>query len=62
MVQRRKKVWEDKHRNLEMSKKDDQVMVFNSRAGEHPRKLKLRWLGLYITKDKVALRTFKLTN
>ena len=38
------------------------MLVFNSRAENYPRKLKLRWMGPYVIEEEVAPGTFKLKN
>ena len=60
MVQRRQKVYANRHGKHKVFKKGDQVLVFNSRARKHLEKLKLRWMGPYIIKEEVAPRAFKL--
>ena len=45
MVQKRRKAWADMQSKKKIFKKGDQVLVFNSKLGKHPGKLKLRWIG-----------------
>ena len=61
MVQRQK-AWADRHGRQKMFKKGNKALVFNSKVGKHPRKLKLRWLDPYIIEEDIAFKTLKLKN
>ena len=44
-VQKRRKAWADRHGKQKVFTKGDHVLIFNSKLGKHPGKLKLRWIG-----------------
>lgn len=44
-VQRRRKAWADRQGKCKIFKEGDLVLIYNSKVGKHPGKLKLRWIG-----------------
>ena len=60
VVQIRRKIWCDRNRKYRIFEKGDAVLVFNSRMGPHPGKLKMRWLGPYRITDVLGTGTFTL--
>jgi hypothetical protein len=43
----RDKSWHDRHIKRKSFKKEDLVLVYNSKSLQHPRKLRMHWLGPY---------------
>ena len=46
--------------NIKIFEKGDAVLVFNSRMGPHPGKMKMRWLGPYRITNLLGTGTFTL--
>ena len=61
-VQKRRKAWADIHGKQKVFTKGDHVLIFNSKLGKHPRKLKLRWIGPCTIEEEIAPRAFMLRN
>ena len=61
-VQKRRKAWADRHGKQKVFTKGDHVLIFNSKLGKHPGKLKLRWIGPCIIEDETAPGAFTLRN
>ena len=61
-VQKRRKAWADRHGKQKVFSKGDHVLVFNSKLGKHPGKLKLRWIGPCIIEEESAPGAFTLRN
>ena len=61
-IQKRRKAWADRHGKHKIFSKGDSVLVFNSKLGKHPDKLKLRWTGPFTINEEIAPGTFSLKN
>ena len=61
-VQKRRKAWADKHGKQNVFTKGDHVLIFNSKLGKYPGKLKLRWIGPCIIEEETAPGAFTLRN
>ena len=61
-VQKRRKAWADRHGKQKVFNKGDHVLIFNSKLGKHPGKLKLRWIGPCIIEEETAPGAFTLRN
>jgi hypothetical protein len=46
----RDKSWHDRHIKRKIFKEGDLVLVYNSKSLQHPRKIKMHWLGPYEVK------------
>jgi hypothetical protein len=46
----REKSWHDRHIKKKMFKEEDLVLMYDSKSFQHPRKLKMHWLGRYKVK------------
>ena len=60
IVQMRRKIWCDRNRKYRIFEKGDAVLVFNSRMGPHPGKMKMRWVGPYRITNLLGTGTFTL--
>ena len=49
----RDKAWHDCHIKRKMFKEGDLVLLYDSKALQHPRKLRMHWLGPYKVKDVI---------
>ena len=61
-VQKRRKAWADRHSKQKVFTKGDHVLIFNSKLGKHPGKLKLRWIGPCTIEEETAPGAFTLRN
>ena len=61
-VQKRRKAWADRHGKQKVFTKGDHVLIFNSKLGKHPGKLKLRWIGPCTVEEEIAPGAFMLRN
>ena len=61
-VQKRRKSWADRHGKQKVFTKGDHVLIFNSKLGKHPGKLKLRWIRLCTVEEEIAPGAFMLRN
>ena len=61
-VQKRRKAWADRHGKQKVFTKVDYVLIFNSKLGKHPGKLKLRWIGPCTIKKETAPGAFMIRN
>ena len=60
VVQDRWKVWVDPHSKKKIFGQKDAMLLFNTRMGPHPGKLKLRWGGPYWVVERYGDGTFRL--
>ena len=60
VVQDRRKIWVDRHSKKKIFRRGDAVLLFNTRMGPHPGKLKLRWGGPYWVVERYGDGTFRL--
>jgi hypothetical protein len=49
----RDKAWHDRHIKRKMFKEGDLVFLYDSKALQHPGKLRMHWLGPYKVKDVI---------
>ena len=61
-MQKRRKAWADRHGKQKVFSKGDHVLIFNSKLGKHPGKLKLRWIGPCTIEEEMAPGAFVLRN
>ena len=61
-VQKRRKAWADRHGKQKVFTKGDHVLIFNSKLGKHPGKLKLRWIGPCTIEEETTPGAFMLRN
>ena len=61
-VQKRRKAWADRHGKQKVFTKGDHVLIFNSKLGKHPGKLKLKWIRPCTIEEETAPGAFMLRN
>ena len=60
IIQKRRQAWVNMNVKFKVIKVDDWVMLYNSKLGPHPGKLKLRYIGPYKIVQDLGQGTFKL--
>lgn len=60
IVQKRRQAWVNMNVKFKVFKEGDWVMLYNSRLGPHPGKLKLRYIGPYKIVQDLGQGTFRL--
>ena len=61
-VQKIRKAWADRHGKQKVFTKGNHVLIFNSKLGKHPGKLKLRWIGPCTIEEETSPGAFMLRN
>ena len=60
VMQKRKSAGLDKHKMNKFLKEEDKVLVYNSKFGTHPSKLKLKYLGPFWVVQDLGQEKFRL--
>ena len=60
LLQNKRKAWIDRQVKFKIFQKGDWVMMYNSKLGPHPGKLKLRYFGPYQIMEELGQGTFRL--
>ena len=60
VVQKRRQAWVNRNIKFKVFKVGDWVLLYNSKMGPHPGKLKLRYIGPYQIIDDLGQGTFRL--
>jgi len=61
-MKNRLKAWANRNHKYNVFRKGDAVLLFNTKMGSHPSKLKMRWIGPYIIQEEIWLGTFSLND
>ena len=62
VIQKRRQAWVNRNIKFKIFKEGDLVMLYNSKLGPHPGKLKLRYIGPFLIKHVMGQGTFLLSD